>query len=294
MPATPAHAAQGRESADDQRDDDEREQDAGAPDTDERDEPVLEERVENAFDRLADEGEQRLERTWGALVSTGLMGGVDVALGLLALLVVLDATGSPLLAGVAFSVGFLALLLADSELFTEGFLVPVTAVAAKRARPVQLLRLWVLTLVANLVGGWCMAWVIAHGFPRLHHLAVETAATYAQAHLSVRTVCLGVLAGAAITLMTRMQHGTDSDPAKAMAALAFGFVLAGTGVFHSVLDSLLVFVALTGGSAPYGYLDWLQWFAYTVVANVVGGLGLITLLRLVRSKERVAKERAES
>ena len=40
------------------------------------------------------------------------------------------ATGSLLLGSVAFSVGFVALLLGHSELFTEGFLVPVTTVAA--------------------------------------------------------------------------------------------------------------------------------------------------------------------
>ncbi|NHC14691.1 formate/nitrite transporter family protein [Motilibacter deserti] len=253
----------------------------------------LESSLESAFDRLAGEGEQRLGRTWGALISTGLMGGIDVGVGLLAMLVVLDETGSPLLGALAFSVGFLALLLADSELFTEGFLVPVTAVAAKRGRPASLARLWGVTLVANLVGGWVIAWLIAHAFPHLHTLAVETAAHYATAGLSVRTACLALLAGAAITLMTRMQHGTDSDPARAAAAIAGAFVLSGTQVFHSILDSLLIFTALTGGAAPYGYLDWLHWFWYTTLFNVVGGLGLVTLLRLVRTKERVRQEREE-
>nr|WP_196791286.1 formate/nitrite transporter family protein [Motilibacter aurantiacus] len=241
---------------------------------------------------MADEGEQRLDRTWKALVSTGLMGGIDVAVGLLAMLVVIEQTGSTLLGALAFSIGFVALLLADSELFTEGFLVPVTAVAAKRGRPSALARLWGVTLVANLIGGWVMAWLIAHAFPHLHALAVETAAHYATAGLSLRTACLAVLAGAAITLMTRMQHGTDSDIARVVAAVAGGFVLAGTQVFHSVLDSLLIFTALAGGSAPYGYLDWLQWFWYTALLNVAGGLGLVTLLRLVRTKERVQQERA--
>jgi formate/nitrite transporter FocA (FNT family) len=252
----------------------------------------LETRVESAFQRLADEGEQRLDRSWPALVSTGLMGGLDVAVGVLALLVVLQHTGDPLLAALAFSVGFLALLLADSELFTEGFLVPVTAVAAARSRPVQLARLWGVTVVTNLLGGWVMAWLIAHAFPQLHPLAVQTAHDYATAPFGVRSLCLGVLAGAAITLMTRMQHGTDSDVAKAVAAVALAFVLAGTHVFHSILDSLLIFVALTGGSAPYGYGNWLWWFAYTAVANMVGGLGLVTVLRLIRSKEKVDQERA--
>jgi len=52
----------------------------------------------------------------GVLV-TGFVGGTEVAIGVLALLVVLHDTGSHLLAGIAFSTGFIALLLGRSELF---------------------------------------------------------------------------------------------------------------------------------------------------------------------------------
>ena len=62
-------------------------------------------------------------------------------------------------------------------------------------------------------------------------------------------------------------------------------------MFHSILDSLLIFGALVTGEAPFGYLDWLGWFGYTVVGNVVGGLLLVTLLRLLRSKDRLQEER---
>ena len=87
--------------------------------------------VEEAFDRLVEEGEERLERPLLALISTGLLGGIDVGFGVLAFLIVKEHTGDTLLAGLAFSIGFVALLLARSELFTENFLVPVTAVVAR-------------------------------------------------------------------------------------------------------------------------------------------------------------------
>jgi formate/nitrite transporter FocA (FNT family) len=94
--------------------------------------------------------------------------------------------------------------------------------------------------------------------------------------------------------MTRMQHGTDSVPGKIAAAVAGAFVLAGLGLFHSILDSLLIFGALSTGEAPFGYLDWLGWFWYTLVGNIVGGLVLVTLLRLLRSKERLKDERRDA
>jgi formate-nitrite transporter family protein len=97
-----------------------------------------------------------------------------------------------------------------------------------------------------------------------------------------------------ITLMTRMQHGTDSVPGKIAAAVAGAFLLAGLQMFHSILDSLLIFGALTSGDAPFGYFDWLAWFGYTLAGNVVGGLVLVTLLRLLRSKDRLLEERDEA
>jgi formate-nitrite transporter family protein len=259
----------------------------------ESDSPI-EDELEDAFNRMVDEGTQRLHRSWREVLITGFFGGTEVAMGVLAYLSVLSATHQPLLAGLAFSIGFLALLLGRSELFTEGFLVPVTTVAAKRASLPQLGKLWSGTLLANLVGGWIIMWLIMTGFPQLHAQTVESATHFATAPLSAKTLALAVLGGMAITLMTRMQHGTDSVPGKIAAAVAGAFLLAGLQMFHSILDSLLIFGALITGDAPFGYLDWLGWFGYTVVGNIVGGLVLVTLLRLLRSKDRLEEERADA
>jgi formate-nitrite transporter family protein len=252
----------------------------------------IEDKLEDAFTSMVSEGAQRMHRSWREVLVTGFFGGTEVALGVLAYLSVLDATHQPLLAGLAFSIGFLALLLGHSELFTEGFLVPVATLAAKRAGPGQLLKLWAGTLFANLVGGWVIMWLIMTGFPKLRAQTIETATRFATAPLSAQSLALAVLGGMAITLMTRMQHGTESMPGKMAAAIAVAFLLAGLQLFHSILDSLFIFGALITGRAPFGYLDWLGWFTYTVAGNLVGGLLFVTLLRLLRSKERFREERA--
>ena len=256
----------------------------------ESDAPVEDEVVE-AFDRIVDEGAQRLHRSWREVLTTGLAGGLEVATGVVALLAVYAATGSHLLAGLAFSIGFVALMLAKSELFTEGFLVPVTAVVAGRASATQLAKLWAGTLVANLVGGWLVMWLVVHALPELGATAVESGRTFVESPLDLRAVCLALLAGSFITLMTRMQHGADSEAGKLAAAVAGAFLLAGLVLFHSILDSLIIFGAIHHG-APYGYADWLAWFWYTTLLNVVGGLVVVTFLRLVRSKELIERERS--
>lgn len=268
-------------------DDEERRRELG-----DNDAPV-EEELETTFDRIVEEGAQRLHRTWSSVVVTGIFGGIEVGLGVMAYLAVLHETGNQLLAGLAFSIGLIALLLAKSELFTEGFLVPIAAVAAKEARLGQLFKLWGGTLAANLVGGWIFMWLVMQAFPEWRDTVVDSAAHYAMAPLSVQTAALAILGGSTITLMTRMQHGTDSMPAKIVAAVGGGFLLAGLPLFHSVLDSLLIFGAIHAG-ATFGYLEWLNWFWYTVLFNVAGGLLLVTALRLVRTKELIKERRSDA
>jgi len=255
-----------------------------------RSDAPVEDQVTEAFDTIVSEGAQRLHRRWYELLSTGVAGGFEVGTGILAYFAVLHATGSHLLGGLVFGIGFIALTLAHSELFTEGFLVPVTAVVAGRASLAQLLLHWLGTLVANLAGGWVFLWIVVHGFPELRPTAIESARHFTDAPLDVRSVCLALLAGGALTLMTRMQHGTTSDPAKLVAAVAGGFLLAGLSLFHSVLDSLIIFAGLESG-ATFGYGGWLAWFWYTALLNVAGGLVMVTLVRLVRSKELIQRER---
>lgn len=252
-----------------------------------------EDKIDDALLRIIDEGIPRLKRGWIDLLATATMAGIEVGFGVVAYLVVEEATGSQLLAGLAFSIGFIALLLGHSELFTEGFLVPVTVLVAGKATWRDLARFWTGTLVGNLIGGLVVGWLISHAYPRLHETANVAASNYIQAGLSVRTLCLAFLAGGAITLLTRMHQGTDEDVPKVLASIGIAFLLAGGGLFHSVLDSVLAFTALASGSAPFSYLDWLGWVWWVLLANIAGGLLLTTLLRLVRSRQRLLEIREE-
>jgi formate-nitrite transporter family protein len=252
-----------------------------------------EDELEVAFERLVDEGEVRLRRPILALASTGLLGGIDVGTGVLAYLVVKESTGNALLAGLAFSLGFVALLLARSELFTENFLVPVITVVAKKGSVTGLARLWAVTLLTNLAGGWLIVWLIVTGLPKVKSTAVESGTHYATLGVSGRSFALAVLAGAVITLMTRMQHATDSLGVQLVPAILFGALLAGGQLFHCVLDSLFMFAALIAG-APFGYADWLGALAWSAFGNLLGGVVLVTAIRLLRVPHRVAEERDQN
>jgi formate/nitrite transporter FocA (FNT family) len=250
--------------------------------------------IEQAFDRLVEEGSDRLQRPLVSLCATGFLGGIDVAIGVLAYLVVEQQTGSKLLAALAFSIGFIALLLARSELFTENFLVPVIAAAATPGSWLRLLRLWLVTLVVNLLGGLLIAAIAMVALPDLHEVAISGGAHYAHLGVSWRSFCLAVLAGAVLTLMTRMQHATDSLGVQIVPAVVMPFLLVAGQLFHSVLDSILMFAGLVTGHATYGWLDWLGALGWSALGNLVGGVGLVTSVRLLRVTHRVQEEREQA
>ncbi len=251
---------------------------------------VAQQDTERTFDRLVDEGEQRLGRSWSGLLSTGLLGGLDVGVGVFALLLVEHATEDKMLAGLAFSIGFIALTLARSELFTEDFLVPMAAVVTKASSPVALLKLWAVTIVTNLAGGWLITGIIIAGFPSLRSTAVKAATFYIDLGITWRAFALAVLGGFVITLMTHMQHATETDIVRLVPATVMGFLLGAGQLNHAIVASLLCFAALHAG-APFGYADWFGLLAFAVLGNLIGGVGLVTILRILQVPHKVSAER---
>lgn len=252
--------------------------------------------VESAFERTVDEGVERLHRSTSVLLATGTVGGLDVGLGVFALLLVHHLTGSTGLSALAFSIGFIALTLANSELFTENFLIPVSAVVARKAKLGDVGRLWAGTMVSNLVGGWVVMAVVIEGFPQLDGVARTTAEHYVHAGIGLASFCTAILGGMVITLMTWMAHSTDSVPGKLVAAVISAFLLASGSLNHVIVMSLESFAALQAG-APFGYLAWSEVAGWALLGNLAGGLTLVTVLRLVQvggAKLREERERPET
>lgn len=155
------------------------------------------------------------------------------------------------------------------------------------------MRLWLVTLAANLVGGLVMAALLAVALPDLRSVAATLGHHYASLGVSWRSLLLAVLAGIVITLLTRMQHASDDLGPKLVAGVAMSFALVAAQLFHSVLDSILMFAGLLGGRAAYTWGDWARALGWSGLGNLIGGIGLVTSLRLLQAPHRVAEERAD-
>src|SRR3954453_4171050 len=125
----------------------------------------------------AEEGKRRLSRGPAGLAATGFVGGVDVMLGVMALTVVSGALAVALPEAIAhvggslvFGIGLVLLVIGRSELFTENFLVPVAGALKGAAGTRDILRLWAVTMVANLAG----LLIVAAMLPRAGLVPPET------------------------------------------------------------------------------------------------------------------------
>lgn len=235
----------------------------------------------SALRETVDEGSRRLHRSWPSLLATGAVGGIDVSIGLLAVLLVLEGSGNELVAGLAFGIGFLALTLANSELFTENFLLPVVAVATRKASWRDVARLWVGTASMNLVGGFVMVALYVYAFPHLTETAVEKGGHFIERGLGTEAFLSAVVAGIVITVMTWMQSGAESSGGRILAAVSAAFLLSYGELGHVIVASLEILAGILAG-AEYGYGDWFPHFWLMAFGNMVGGIGLVTLLRLVQ------------
>lgn len=87
-----------------------------------------------------------------------------------------------------------------------------------------------------------------------------------------------------------MQRSTTSEGAKIVAAISAGFLLGAGQLNHAIVNSLLMFSALHTGGASFGYGDWAQTAGWAALGNMIGAIGLVTLLRLLHAPHRIADE----
>jgi formate-nitrite transporter family protein len=152
---------------------------------------------------------------------------------------------------------------------------------AKKAPWWSVLRLWFGTAGLNLVGGWVAMGLAMVAFPAVRTTAVEVGSHPVLLVSGSQAFANAVIAGAVITLMTWMEHSTTSVTARLASAWAIAFVLAAGPLQHAIVISIEAFAALHAG-AGFGYLDWFRTFVWAALGNAIGGLGLVTTLRLVQ------------
>ncbi len=229
------------------------------------------------------------------LAATGLLGGFNITLGLLALVTttgalsrVLPAETAHVLGSLTFGIGFVLLTVGRSELFTENFLVPVAAVLAARSSKRSVLRLWTITFAFNLAGIAIFVGLLS--VPGvLDHSTLQAAGTLADTLAGrglLAAAASAVVGGAIITAFTWLAEAAESDLTRLFVALLVGFVLLAPSTNHSIVGFGEILFGLLAGTTGADWVDLVRNTSVAVLGNVVGGIVLIAFVRSVQADAR--------
>lgn len=165
------------------------------------------------------QGDRELERTASALLWSSIAAGLSMGFSLLAPALMHARIGqtaaTPLLAALAYSFGFLLVILGKQQLFTENTLTAVLPVMTKPSLSNfgRLLRLWGLVFAGNMVGITIFAWAMA----RLAITDTETQAAMLNMgtrlmHLSPGQMFVrGIFAGWLIAILVWLMPAAESS-----------------------------------------------------------------------------------
>ena len=255
-----------------------------------KEEPEDEEGPLLVFQKAVDAGIKRLSRPWLEMFMSGVIGAIHVTFGAVAMASAAGAVHnggiSSLVGALFFPIGFILLKLSHSELFTENFLVPVVPVLEAGERASKLVRLWILTLLGNLLGA-CIFALLVHvgGKYALGHLPVsyiKGLTIYKLSRPFHEAFISAVFAGAIITTMTWLVLSARSEVAKLIAVWSCIFVMAAGHFTHVVVSTSEVLLGKVYG-IPVSFTVWLKrLFVPATLGNTLGGMLLIALLHYLQ------------
>lgn len=232
---------------------------------------------------VAMEGEEELRRPSSALAWSGLAAGLSMGFSLVAEGLLRshlpDAHWRPLVAKMGYSVGFLIVVLGRQQLFTENTLTPVLPLLKHKdlGRLLNLLRLWAVVLLTNLIGAVVFAWVLA----RTETFNGEVKATFlaigheAIAHPFGILLLRGVFAGWLIALMVWLLPVAEVGRIWVILLMTY---LVGLGEFSHIIAGSIeaLYVVAAGGSSWGHYLG--GYMLPTLIGNMLGGIALVAAL----------------
>jgi len=195
-----------------------------------------------------------------------------------------------LIINLGYPVGFLIVIVARQQLFTENTLTPVIPLLHNRSWGTlrRVLRLWSIVLVTNLLGTLAFAWVM-HGtaiFAGDVKLAFAAIGNEAFEGGFLSHFMRGIVSGWLIALMMWMLAGAD---ARALIVVIITYIV-GLGQLSHVIagSSETLYAVFNGDASPADY--WVRFLIPTGIGNMLGGMALVAAL----SYAQVAADAAES
>jgi len=239
------------------------------------------------FARTRDEGERRLKRSRLELCTTSLVAGFDIVFGVIAIATV-TALVTPkfgpsmahFVGSLFFGIAFIFIVVGRSELFTENFFVPISALRRGSLTKLKLAELWTISPVMNILGGTLLILVattkgvLPHGTPE----ALNELANHIDDLPLWSAFCSAIIGGALITAMTWMIEGVGTVGGRIIVAWIAGTLLALASLNHVIVVTLELIFGMRLGTT-ISLEDTSMNFLIAAAGNMVGGLLFVTFTR---------------
>jgi formate/nitrite transporter len=216
------------------------------------------------------------------LMALGCLAGAFIALGAMFYLAVLagwDLAFGParVLAGMAFSLGLILVIVGGGELFTGNALL-VIAWVERRITSAAVARNWVVVYVANFIGAAiivALAW--AAGLAAGDFGATAAAVAARKLELSTdQLIARGVLCNVLVCLAVWLSFAARDAAGKVLVIVPPIAAFVALGLEHSVANMfLLPFGLIAGAVTDVGTLA--RHFVWVTLGNVIGGGVLVGL-----------------
>jgi formate/nitrite transporter FocA (FNT family) len=229
------------------------------------------------------QGDHELERTVAALFWSALAAGLTMGLSLMAMGLfnsrLPDGETSKVIASLGYSAGFLAVILARQQLFTENTLTAVLPVMTKPTLSNfgRLMRLWGVVLGGNLVGTILVSYVMLYLpiFDAKTDEAFLDIGRKVMEHDTSQMFAKGIVSGWMIATMVWMIPSQEN--AKIAIIVLITYLMALGDFTHIVVGSAEVSYLVWAGEVTWEQF-WLHFAGPTLAGNIIGGSFIFALI----------------
>ncbi|WP_162055252.1 formate/nitrite transporter family protein [Pontibacter pamirensis] len=242
-------------------------------------------------DSIFEEAEEELTRPSSALFWSGLAAGLSMGFSMIAeglLLAYLpDERWSTLVSNFGYSIGFLIVILGKQQLFTENTLKPILPLLQRKdgATLWNVLRLWGVVLVANLLGALVINLAAAHttAFDAHVHQAFIKIGEKAMEPDFSAVLVRGIFAGWLIALMVWLLPYAQT--ARIWVIIIITYIV-GVGHFSHVIAGAVETFTLAAMEQASWWTVLLNYILPALIGNVVGGVVLVAAINHAQIKTR--------
>lgn len=251
------------------------------------------------YETVREEGEFEMSRTISALAWSGLAAGLSMGFSMVSEGLLQnhlpDAEWRPLVSKFGYSIGFLIVILGRQQLFTENTLTVILPLLLRKDLKTLfcVARLWTTVFLANVVGAFIFAYVIAHTnifSEDVRHTFTEIGREAMMGDWT--TIFLrAIFAGWLIALMVWLLPAAET--ARVWIIIIMTYWVALGGYAHIIAGSVETFFAALNGAADWSSVFG-NWMLPTLLGNIIGGTSLVAVLAHAQVVNEKAKETANS